>query len=67
MSGIVRSAWNYCQTVLETYAAASTGDPAPVVEFSAQIRDHVGGVFGVRGLDQVVVVILRVLGHGAKR
>lgn len=53
----MRSFWN------ETYTTTSTGDPAPVVEFATEVRDQVGGVIGIGGLDQMVVVVLCALSH----
>ena len=48
-----------------TYATTGASDPAPVVEFATELGDQVGGVLGVRRLDQVVVVILDLLSYGA--
>ena len=44
-----------------SYATTGTSDPTPVVESTAEIRDQVGWVFRVTGLDQMVIVGVR---HG---
>lgn len=47
-----------------TYAATSTGHPAPIVKSAAEIGDFVGWVFRVVGLDQMVIVLVLNVGHG---
>lgn len=44
-----------------SYATTGTSDPSPVVKSTAEIRDQVGRVFGVTGLDQMIIVGVR---HG---
>jgi hypothetical protein len=47
------------------YTSTSTSDPAPVVEFAAELGNQVGWVLWVFRLDQVVIVVfLLFLRHG---
>lgn len=52
---------------VKTYTATSASDPTPIVELATEIGDEVGGVFGVRGLDQMVIVGVCALGHDGIR
>jgi hypothetical protein len=42
----------------DTHSTTSTSDPTPIVKFAAELGDQVGGVLWVRGLDQMVIVVV---------